>query len=316
MSFAMMFPGQGSQSVGMLQELAEASDIVGATFGEASDVLGYDVWQLACEGPAEEQGRTAKTQPLILTASVAVWRLWCARSDARPAVVAGHSLGEYSALVCAGALDFSEAVQLVATRGALMQQAVPQGSGAMAAVLGLDDDAVIAVCTDNSGDGTVEAVNFNSPGQVVIAGDRHAVERACTAAKEAGARRAQMLPVSVPAHSSLMRPAAEEFASVLAGTTLTQPQIEVLHNVGVDQVSDIRDALTRQLYHPVPWTQIVRTLAVRDIRLLLECGPGRVLTGLARRVDKSLQGLSLHTPEAMTSAIELVTSSTQSGDHP
>ncbi len=306
MTIAMIFPGQGSQSVGMLQEHAEHSPVITATFAEAAEALGYDLWQLVSAGPAGDLDQTQRTQPAILTASVSLWRLWCEKSPVRPAVMAGHSLGEYSALVCAGVLEFADAVKLVETRGRLMQEAVPEGAGAMAAVLGLSDESVVAVCSRV--DGVVEAVNFNCPGQVVIAGEREAVERACVEAKEAGARRAQMLSVSVPAHSSLMKPAAEKFANVLAGTTFNAGSIPVLHNVGIDTVGEdadaIRAALVAQLHSPVPWTDIVQHLFGAGATDLIECGPGKVLSGLVRRIEKSFRTLPLCNPDAMTAAIE------------
>ncbi|MFK8032472.1 MAG: ACP S-malonyltransferase [Gammaproteobacteria bacterium] len=308
MTYAFVFPGQGSQSVGMLSDMSEHSPTVAATFAEASEVLGYDLWNLVSNGPVEELGQTAITQPAILTASVALWRIWCEKTDsARPPMMAGHSLGEYSALVCAGALNFRDAVELVAARGRLMQEAVPEGEGAMSIIMGLDDAAVVTVCAEAAGSGVVEAVNFNSPGQVVIAGDSEAVARAGVAAKEAGAKRALPLPVSVPAHSSLMRKAAEQFADKLLATEVNPPASTVLQNVGIDKVSDIRDSLVKQLYSPVPWTQIVQTLAAQGVTQLVECGPGKVLCGLGKRIDRSLASFPLESPDAMLAAIEAVT---------
>jgi len=253
--FSIVFPGQGSQSVGMLSALAEAYPAVQQTFSEASDVLGYDLWQLVQNGPAEELNQTAKTQPAMLAAGVAVWRVWQAEGGKLPAMMAGHSLGEYTALVCAGALDFSDAVSLVADRGRFMQEAVPAGSGAMAAVLGLEDDQVRSVCREAAQGEVVEAVNFNSPGQVVIAGAKAAVDRACELAKAAGAKRALPLPVSVPSHCALMKPAAERLSGRLEGITLATPAIPVLHNVTVEAAADaeaIRRLLAEQLYSPMP----------------------------------------------------------------
>ncbi len=313
MTYAFVFPGQGSQAVGMLAEMAEHSSTVQATFSEASEVLGYDLWDLVSTGSAEDLGQTAVTQPAILTASVALWRVWCEQTENAllPAYMAGHSLGEYSALVCAGALDFKDAVALVETRGKLMQEAVPEGEGAMSVVIGLDDDTIISVCAAAAQDGVVEAVNFNAPGQVVIAGDAAAVERAGVAAKEAGARRAMPLPVSVPAHSSLMRAAAEQFALKLEATDVHPMNAEVFQNVGIDKVEDIRDALVKQLFSKVPWTQIVQKLAEHGITHLVECGPGKVLCGLVRRIDKSLEALTIHTPDTLLTTVEAVSASVQ-----
>ncbi|MEM7083506.1 MAG: ACP S-malonyltransferase [Pseudomonadota bacterium] len=308
MTFAMVFPGQGSQAVGMLSEMHEQAPIVTTLFEEASHVLGYDLWQTVAEGPAETLNQTRVTQPAILTASVALWRLFCARTELRPSVMAGHSLGEYSALVCADVVPFDEAVALVATRGELMQEAVPEGEGAMSVVLGLEDEVIIDVCRHAAQGQVVEAVNFNAPGQVVIAGNAAAVERAGAAAKEAGARRVQPLPVSVPAHSSLMRAAAERFADTLATTTIGEGRIPVLHNVGVDEVSDTRTALVEQLYSPVPWTRIVQTMSDRGVETLMECGPGKVLCGLARRIDRAVSTFPLHTPDTLATAIDHLTS--------
>ncbi len=309
-SFAMVFPGQGSQSVGMLAQLAQAFPQVGETFAQASEVLGYDLWQRVQEGPAESLNQTTVTQPAMLAAGVAVWRCWQATSDAVPAAVAGHSLGEYSALVCAGALDFAPAVGLVAARAQAMQSAVPEGSGAMAAILGLDDEQVIDLCARAAGDEVVSAVNFNSPGQVVIAGDSAAVERAMALAGEAGARRALRLPVSVPSHCALMRPAAEAFATALAATDFRVPQIPVLHNVDVashDSVEALRAALSAQLYQPVRWVETIRALQARRVERILEMGPGKVLTGLNKRIEKSIQSLAVQTAEDLQAAQEGLT---------
>lgn len=291
MSFALVFPGQGSQSVGMLAELADVHGQIKETFQEASDALGYDLWQLIQDGPVDELGKTHITQPAMLTGGVAIWRLWQSQTDIAPATMAGHSLGEYSALVAAGSLSLSDAVKLVADRGRFMQEAVPAGVGAMAAILGLDDEQVKAVCDGAAGDEVVTAVNFNSPGQVVIAGHAAAVERAVDAAKEAGAKRALMLPVSVPSHCSLMMPAAEKLAARLAEITINTPAIPVLNNVDVKAESDpvaIRDALKRQLFCPVRWVETVNTIASQDISLLVECGPGKVLAGLNKRINKQM----------------------------
>lgn len=308
MSYAFVFPGQGSQSVGMLADMAAYSPLVADTFKQASDVLNYDMWSVVSTGPVETLNQTAVTQPAILTASVALWRVWCSRvsNEQRPALMAGHSLGEYSALVCAGTLDFADALALVAARGAYMQEAVPEGEGAMSVVLGLDDDVIVKVCADAADGDVVEAVNFNAPLQVVIAGQRNAVKRAGAAALEAGARRVQPLPVSVPAHSSLMHSAAEKFAERLMAVDVRKSSCSVYQNVGIDQVDNVRDALVKQLYSPVPWTRIVQTMAARGVTQVMECGPGKVLCGLNRRIDKSLTNFPLHTPEALVSAIDAV----------
>ena len=291
MTFGMIFPGQGSQSVGMMSELANQEPDFGLTFDEASDVLGYDLWQVAQEGPDERLNSTDITQPALLTAGVAVYRAWRTRGGIAPAVMAGHSLGEYTALVCAGGLDFREAVQLVQLRGRFMQAAVPAGRGAMAAILGLSDEQVAEACSGVEGDQVVEPVNFNSPGQVVIAGDRDAVEKAILAAKELGARRAVLLPVSVPSHCSLMREAATSLAEQLAQTCVKTPDIPVIHNVDARLHPDpveIRDSLERQLYQPVRWSDCVIAIREFGASKLVEAGPGRVLTGLTRRIDRSI----------------------------
>ena len=291
MSLAFVFPGQGSQSVGMLAELAEAVPVVGETFAQASSVLGYDLWTVVQEGPEGELNRTSVTQPAMLSAGVAVWRAWQSRGGAEPIAMAGHSLGEYTALVCAGGLDFETAVALVAERGRLMQGAVPAGEGAMAALLGLDDAAVIDVC-ERAGEGqVVSAVNFNAPGQVVVAGHKAAVERAVALAKEAGAKRAVLLPVSVPSHCALMEPAAERLAERLREVELKAPQIPVINNVDVAAATDpdaIRDALARQLHSPVRWVETIQAMAARSVNNLVECGPGKVLVGLNKRIARDM----------------------------
>ncbi len=302
----MVFPGQGSQSVGMLAELAEVFPVVKETFDEASGVLGYDLWQRSSEGPAELLNRTACTQPALLTAGVATWRCWRRRTDRLPAMMAGHSLGEYTALVCADAFDFADAVGLVEKRGVHMQNAVPEGSGAMAAILGLDDDKVKEVCSQAAQDEIVSAVNFNSPGQVVIAGSAAAVERAMGLAGEAGAKRALPLPVSVPSHCSLMQPAAEAFAVDLAKVTIRAPVIPVLHNVDVEPHNEpdaIRDVLTEQLYKPVRWVEIIRAMRAAGINKVLEMGPGKVLAGLNKRIDKTMPGIAVQTAGDLEKAL-------------
>lgn len=289
MSSVFVFPGQGSQSVGMLGGLAAFDAVITDTFAEASAVLGYDLWQLVSQGPADTLNTTAYTQPAMLVAGVATWRLWLKRGGAAPDRVCGHSLGEFSALVAAGTLDFADAVALVRHRGELMQEAVPAGVGAMAAVLGLDDEPLLTACAASAQGEVVEAVNFNSPGQVVIAGHVAAVNRAIEACKAAGAKRAVLLPMSVPAHSSLMQPAAERFGQRLATLALRAPAIAFHSPVDAAAHSDpedIRQLLQRQLASPVRWTDLVRALLADGVTSLTECGPGKVLTSLNRRIDK------------------------------
>lgn len=285
-SLAFVFPGQGSQSLGMLAELGAQQSVIVDTFAEASSALGYDLCALTQNGPEEQLNQTDKTQPAILAASVAIWRLWLAEGGAQPAFVAGHSLGEYSALVAAGSLPFADAVKLVELRGQLMQQAVPAGQGGMAAILGLDDADVLAACAEASQGDVVSAVNFNAPGQVVIAGSAAAVERAIEACKAKGAKRAMALPVSVPSHCDLMRPAAERFAASVEAIAWQAPQIPLVQNVSAAVVADL-DALKRdllaQLYSPVRWVESMVALGERGVTSLVECGPGKVLSGLNKR---------------------------------
>lgn len=306
MAQAMVFPGQGSQSTGMLAALSERYAAVRETFAEASDVLGYDLWRLVQSGPAERLDETIVTQPAMLAAGVATWRAWQAAGGRPPAAMAGHSLGEYTALVSAGALPFAPAVQLVRLRADLMQAAVPAGKGAMAAVLGLEDDAVVEVCRQAAEGQVVSAVNFNSPGQVVIAGEREAVERAAELAKAAGAKRAMLLNVSVPSHCELMRPAAGNLAAALADTALRAPAIPVIGNADVRPYEDpdqIREGLAKQLYSPVRWVETIRALIDRGSTSIVEGGPGRVLTGLNKRIDRSIPATCIDTPEALQHAI-------------
>ncbi len=306
MSLAFIFPGQGSQAVGMLSELAAVEPLVKETFAEASEVLGYDLWKLVSEGPAEELNQTHITQPAMLSASIAVWRIWQEKGGAMPTVLAGHSLGEYSALVAAGALDFKDAVALVAERGRLMQDAVPAGTGSMAAILGLDDAKVIEVCENAAQGEVVSAVNFNANGQVVIAGQVAAVERAVELAKEGGAKRAVMLPVSVPSHCALMKPAAELLAERLSSITIKAPQIPVINNCDVSKATDgdaIRDALVRQLYSPVRWVETIEAMASEGINTLVECGPGKVLVGLNKRIVKEMKAMALYDPAGLESVL-------------
>lgn len=306
LSFAIVFPGQGSQSTGMQARLAADYEEVRRTWSEAGEALDLDLWGIAQSGPDERLGDTTITQPAMLAAGVAAWRAWQGAGGSRPAAMAGHSLGEYTALVCADALPFGDAVRLVRRRAELMQAAVPVGQGAMAAVLGLDDAVVVGVCRDAAGDEVVEAVNFNSPGQVVIAGHRSAVERATERARTAGAKRAVMLNVSVPSHCRLMKPAAAELARTLQAMDFRAPSIPVLSNVDVevlDSAERICTALERQLYNPVRWADIVRRFAADGITAVIECGPGKVLTGLTRRIDRSLEAVSFDAPEAVADAV-------------
>ena len=292
MNFAFVFPGQGSQSVGMMAAYGESA-VVRQAFAEASDALGQDLWQMVAEGPAEVLAQTVNTQPLMLTAGVAVYREWIARGGAVPALVAGHSLGEYSALVAAGALGFAEAVKLVRLRAQAMQEAVPQGEGAMAALLGLDEAQAIEACAEAAQGDVVSAANLNSPGQIVIAGSKAAVERAIVTAKARGAKRAVLLPVSAPFHCALMKPAAERLQQALAGIEVRVPTIPVLNNVDVaveDQPERIKDALVRQAYSPVRWIETVQAIAGRGVTHVFECGPGKVLAGMTKRIEASLQG--------------------------
>ncbi len=310
MKLAIVFPGQGSQAVGMLGELAADYPVVTETFAEASDQLGYDLWQLVSDGPKESLNETVNTQPAMLAAGVACWRIWQQQDGAEPSVMAGHSLGEYSALVSSGALDFTDAVKLVAERGRLMQEAVPAGEGAMAAILGLDDEQVQAVCRQASEKGVVEAVNFNAPGQVVIAGAASAVEQATGFAKEAGAKRALPLPVSVPSHSSLMREAAERFAQSMQPIVINPPEIPVINNVEVMAEIEpevIRGALIRQLHSPVRWVETIREMGQSGVDTLIECGPGKVLAGLNKRIDKGMKVAPVHDRKSLESALQLVT---------
>lgn len=303
-SLGFVFPGQGSQSVGMLSELAAVYPVVLRTFEEASDALGWDLWRLASNGPAEALAATELTQPLVLTGSVALWRLWAEIEKTRPVFLAGHSLGEYSALVAAESLDFPSAVKLVAERGRLMQAAVPEGQGSMAAILGLDDEIVEAICREVAEQQVVAAANYNSPGQIVIAGESAAVERAVRACQDAGAKRAVKLPMSVPAHCSLMAPAADGFRAVLARVRLRPPRIPVLHNADLQTHVDeaaIKSALLAQLCAPVRWTETVRKLKNEGIEMLGECGPGRVLSALGRRIERSQTWFALDSHDGIES---------------
>ena len=305
MKLAFVFPGQGSQAVGMMDGFA-AHPVVRETFAEASAALGEDLWALVAEGPAEKLNLTTNTQPVMLTAGVAVWRAWLASGGPQPAVVAGHSLGEYTALVAAGALAFRDAVPLVRFRAQAMQDAVPAGEGAMAAIMGADDGAVTSACAEAEQGQVVEAVNFNAPGQLVIAGHRAAVERAIGLAKQKGAKRGVMLPVSAPFHCSLMRPAAEKLATRLAEIAIATPVLPVIHNVDVAEHRDhdaIRDALARQAANPVHWTATVRAMADRGVTHVVECGPGKVLAGLTKRIAEGIPAYALTDSDAIAAAL-------------
>ncbi len=307
MSFAFVFPGQGSQSLGMLSSLAATAQLR-ATFAEASSVLGYDLWELTQSGPPERLNATENTQPAMLAAGVALWRLWRGRGGVEPIAVAGHSLGEFTALVCAGALDFRAAVELVRFRGRIMQEAVPSGVGSMAAIIGLEDAQVLEACRTAAAGAVVEPVNFNAPGQVVIAGERAAVARAMQAASALGARRTIRLAVSVPAHSSLMGPAAAQFAARLAEVAISAPPVPWISAVDAQSHTDptrIRGVLTRQLASPVRWCDTVRAIAARGIEALVECGPGKVLSGLNRRIvaRAELQIMSIEDEASIEAAL-------------
>ncbi len=306
MKLALVFPGQGSQAVGMMNGWGD-HPVVRATFDEASDVLGQDLWALAAEGSMEDLNLTTNTQPVMLTAGIAAWRAWLAAGGPQPVLLAGHSLGEYTALVAAGALAFRDAVPLVRFRAQAMQDAVPAGVGAMAAIMGApDDDAVIAACAEAAQGQVVEAVNFNAPGQLVIAGHREAVERAIAVAKTKGAKRGVILPVSAPFHSSLLQPAALRLAARLAGITITAPSMPVLHNVDVlkhDSPDDIRGALAQQAAHPVRWTATMLAMGAQGITHVVECGPGKVLAGLAKRSVDSVHAYSLTDGEALATTL-------------
>ncbi|TGE84622.1 [acyl-carrier-protein] S-malonyltransferase [Pseudoalteromonas sp. KS88] len=302
---ALVFPGQGSQSVGMLSELLAESDIVKATFAEASDALGYDLAALVLNGPEQELNQTHRTQPALLTASVAIYRQWLAANPDAEVTMAGHSLGEYSALVCADVLSLAQAVKLVENRGLYMQEAVPAGVGSMAAIIGLGDDEIKAACSASAQGEVVAPVNYNSPGQVVIAGHKAAVDRASQACKEAGAKRALPLSVSVPSHCELMKPAADKLAADLAALTFNTPKCDVINNVDViaENAADaIKDALVRQLYSPVRWTETVQALVAQGITQSYEFGPGKVLTGLAKRIDKAMVCGSVNSQPAIDEA--------------
>lgn len=304
---AFVFPGQGSQTVGMLADLAAQFPIVEQTFSDASAALGYDLWQLVQTGPAEELNKTWQTQPALLAASVAIFRVWQQQGGNMPVMMAGHSLGEYSALVCASVLDFAAAIRLVELRGKLMQEAVPEGTGAMYAIIGLDNASIAKACEESAQGQVVSPVNFNSPGQVVIAGNKEAVERAGAACKAAGAKRALPLPVSVPSHCALMKPAADKLAVALQDITFNAPVVPVVNNVDVRAETApeaIRSALVRQLYSPVRWAESVEFMAAEGVTLLLEVGPGKVLTGLTKRIVDTLTAAAVNDTASLSAALE------------
>ena len=309
MKLAFVFPGQGSQSVGMMNALAAEFSVVKQTFAEASQALGKDLWQLVERGPEEKLNQTEITQPVMLAAGVATWRAWLVANGPRPQYMAGHSLGEYSALVCAEALDFAEAMKLVADRARFMQQAVPAGQGAMAAILGMEDDAVRKLCAQAARGEVLDAVNFNSPGQVVIAGAASAVTRAMEQSKAAGAKRAVLLPVSVPAHCRLMHPAAQQMGERLKQAQIRRPQIPVIHNTHVQAESDpqaIRNALVRQIESPVRWVETIQKMAADGVTQIVECGPGKVLTGLNKRIVKTVETFPVFDPTTLRETLTKV----------
>ncbi len=308
-NLAFVFPGQGSQKIGMLSELAAANPIVESTFAEASEALGYDLWTMIQQGEQEDINLTERTQPMLLTSSVAIWRLWNDKAGPMPAQMAGHSLGEWSALVCAGAVDFVDAVKIVRARGAYMQEAVPVGVGAMAAILGLDDQIIIDACESARDGEVVDAVNYNAPGQVVIAGSAAAVDRAIDICKQAGAKRAMALPVSAPFHTSLMKPAADRLAELVESTRFNAPKIPVIHNVNGMKETDpasIQALMLEQIYMPVMWVDCINGLKKGGANLFIECGPGRVLNGLTKRIDRDLTSFSTDDVASLDNALTSV----------
>lgn len=307
MTTAFIFPGQGSQAIGMLADIAATFPIVTQTFAEASDILGYDLWQLTQAGPEELLNQTDKTQPALLAAEIALWRIWQAEGGKKPVLMAGHSFGEYSALTCAEALSYTQAVDLVQARGRFMFEAVPLGVGAVAAILGLDDAQIIAACAEAAQGEVVSAVNFNAPGQVVIAGHATAVERAIQQAKALGAKRAMALPVSAPVHCALMQPAANRMAEKLNSATIKLPNTPILHNFDVathHTADEIRHALTQQIANPVRWTETIQQMAAQGIQTVVECGPGKVLSGLVKRIDKNINTLAIGDSKSLAAALE------------
>lgn len=306
-NLAFVFPGQGSQKIGMLSELAEQYSLIKETFDQASDVLGYNMWELIQQGEQEAINLTERTQPILLASSVAIWRLWNEKNGAIPSQMAGHSLGEWSALVCSGVVDFAEGLNIVRARGQYMQQAVPVGEGAMAAIIGLDDKAILEACANAQSLGVVDAVNFNAPGQVVIAGSNAAVEAAMESCKAAGAKRALPLPVSAPFHTSLMKPAADNLADLVNTVNFSAPQIPVVHNVHAQTETDpetIKALMLEQIYSPVKWVDCVNQLKNNGATTLIECGPGKVLSGLTKRIDREITSLATDSVADFTAALE------------
>ena len=308
-NLAFVFPGQGSQKIGMLAELAEQNPIIEQTFSEASGVLGYDMWQLIQQGEQDEINLTQRTQPILLTCSVAIYRLWNEQQGTVPSQMAGHSLGEWSALVCANVIDFADGLIIVEARGKYMQQAVPVGQGAMAAIIGLDDQTILNACSEASSLGVVDAVNFNAPGQVVIAGSNNAVERAMEICKSAGAKRALPLPVSAPFHTSLMKPAADNLAEMVNAVTFRAPEVPIMHNVHAKNENDpavIKALMLEQIYSPVKWVDCVKQLKASGASILVECGPGKVLSGLAKRIDRELIALATESAADFDAALTTI----------
>ena len=308
-NLAFVFPGQGSQKIGMLAELAEQNPVIEQTFSEASGVLGYDMWQLIQQGEQDEINLTQRTQPILLTCSVAIYRLWNEQQGTVPSQMAGHSLGEWSALVCANVIDFADGLRIVEARGKYMQQAVPVGQGAMAAIIGLDDQTILNACSEASSLGVVDAVNFNAPGQVVIAGSNNAVERAMEICKSAGAKRALPLPVSAPFHTSLMKPAADNLAEMVNAVTFRAPEVPIMHNVHAKNENDpavIKALMLEQIYSPVKWVDCVKQLKASGASILVECGPGKVLSGLAKRIDRELIALATESAADFDAALTTI----------
>lgn len=308
-NLAFVFPGQGSQKIGMLADLAEQNPIIKKTFSEASDVLGYDMWQLIQQGAQEDINLTQRTQPILLTCSVAIWRLWNEKQGAVPSQMAGHSLGEWSALVCANVIDFADGLRIVEARGKYMQQAVPIGQGAMAAIIGLDDQAILDACTEARDLGVVDAVNFNAPGQVVIAGSNDSVERAMEICKSAGAKRALPLPVSAPFHTSLMKPAADNLADMVNAVSFRVPEVPIMHNVHAKNEQDpeaIKALMLEQIYSPVKWVDCVKQLKESGIDTIVECGPGKVLSGLCKRIDRDLTSVATENVVDFDTALSII----------